>query len=88
MEHAPGPWVFREDSQAVYTERGPIADLSDSGWDLGTKFANGRLSAAAPELYDAAKIALKYLIGQNNIKTIDIERQLGSAIAKAEGRMI
>jgi hypothetical protein len=91
----PGPWVAEESEifaaagDAVQiAETVPLADDPQDILGFGrTEFANARLIAAAPELYEAVQRALRHAI---NIG-IDVEdssyvQQLRAALAKAEGR--
>ena len=60
-KHTPGPWVPQCNmlgglilNHKVYSQEGyPVAALAGLGWSEETLFANARLIAAAPELYDA-----------------------------------
>ena len=83
--HTPGPWKATSvsDGKELHYFIAPNGHASVAEAD---NMANARLIAAAPELLEATRIALKYLIAKNTIKTVDIENALGDAIKKAEGR--
>lgn len=83
MKHAPGPWQISETRKRGELEydieiKKPIT-LVATTWTE----ANACLIAAAPELLEACKAALFELSGINNGKEC---KQLGQAIAKAEGK--
>lgn len=83
-KHTPGPW--RSADFAVYADDERTSQLVcqlSSGWTLEQDQANGRLIAAAPELLDVAKRALKCLeeYQPNCIENYDLK----AAIVKAEG---
>ncbi len=88
--HTPGPWTARmlDDPQWVVASSGPLVCNTLHGNDE----ANARLIAAAPEMLDAARMAVKELewflskAGPGSYSATGTLEQLRAAIAKAEGR--
>ena len=89
--HTPGPWVFVgkeiHDQKTLFDESGVrIGNTPNSICEIhpmpsGCHAANARLIAAAPELLEQLKIAVKCLYGLNRF---DLD-PMKAAIAKAEG---
>ena len=92
--HTPGPWHVTKGPAAreIRADDGPyIASVYDIAVTYGERNANARLIAAAPELLDAARLAVD-AIGQTRDDfglKVELEKAylaLRAAIAKAEGR--
>jgi hypothetical protein len=104
-KHTPGPWRVSEgmtpDTLLVRDDEHGIAQVwaaykPDGPLEVGTKEANARLIAAAPELLEA----LRYLLNTDNVATVHAKwgegcnreevdamlKQARAAIAKAEGK--
>lgn len=89
--HTPGPWTVGPRGASVYRPNGMrIAALDAHADSLGLRAADARLMAAAPELLEACREAIKAL---NNYSTEPVplsvynrvSRLIVDAIAKAEG---
>ena len=104
--HTPGPWVVRkgdEWTRDVVTDHGEMPDGSRNYWNVASANirrdeceANARLIAAAPDLFDAAKLVLAWYEAENDFtkepdfyKRVEMcrvsEVALRAAIAKALG---
>ena len=90
MSHTPGPWTpVRQDhvkeSWAVEATDSPTGYVGHLG--VGFSFADARLIAAAPELYEALKVAEQAIHSEYcTSKCCAPCLQAAAAIAKAEGR--
>ena len=89
MKHTPGKWKLVGDQIVTDADLNyyTIAKIC-CPTDNSPFHATARLIAAAPELLEASKYALKSLQGNNyemGNKTVSIEK-LKNAIANAEGR--
>lgn len=92
MKHTPGPWVACQDPDAyssddwcIGTGKNEIDEIAVCG------AANARLIAAAPELLDVAKLALKAILDEAEARYFNppanpvLVAELEAAIAKATG---
>jgi hypothetical protein len=103
MTHTPGPWAVEQPSgnegeaEVISTPTRTVGWTAstwddDEGEDVVTAEdkANARLIAAAPELLDAARIALAMMGGDDDgpddDDMFDVWQKVRAAIAKAEGR--
>jgi hypothetical protein len=104
MAHTPGPWSVQASEKAFCWEinhvpdRGLWSAVAEVGANaLGSRKVaaqeaegNARLAAAAPELLDAARIALAMMGGDDDgpddDDMFDVWQKVRAAIAKAEGR--
>ena len=96
-QHTPGPWAANDDGLVLgnmdnYEGEAPLVCTCGSADDLNREpelhLANARLIAAAPDLLDVAKKALRELRSINPGPAGDREGNralLIAAIAKAEG---
>ena len=85
-KHTPGPW--RVVGSEVWGCRFRLADGRGTydEKDRRRRNANAQLIAAAPELLEAAKLALEVLEGMSeNADIISAKLALGPTIEKAEG---
>lgn len=86
----PGPWRIDPDAtfigdHYVGTDQADIALMADWSIDLEPEqWANARLIAAAPDLYDALRLVLD-TYGYDSSTDSSIWQTVTSAIAKAEG---
>lgn len=89
MRHTPGPWTMLHASSQ--SESADIVRADDTNDRIamtcpdsteGVEIANGRLIAAAPDLYEALKLALACEPSDWEIWHKDAQ----AAIAKAEGK--
>ena len=82
----PGPWAVNKGKQESLTIRaGQQAIAVISGYGVGRRLADAHLIAAAPELLEALKLAVR----QNShdmLMTGEELRQCEAAIAKVEGQ--
>jgi len=88
-KHTPGPWVKRwqggewlighRSRDGLVAACPPVHPVDDAE-------ANARLIAVAPELLEAAKVLMTYLLGAIEHDADNLIGQLQAAIAKAEGR--
>lgn len=102
-KHSPGPWFFYdkaenlnelEFSPNIEADGRCIAQVnSRSGLTLEKNTANGRVMAAAPELLEAANLAVLFMRGMHSTgedyadyEQIHAYKLLMAAIAKAEGK--
>ena len=70
IDHTPGPWTIakhdhgeRRDVLGVFAPNATLIVECAWGKNIAESDANTRLIAAAPDLLDAAKIALEYIEG-------------------------
>lgn len=102
-QHTPGPWAYSEDFAEVQCESGTRTlaklDATDDYSDFANEtHANGHLIAAAPDLLEAAKHALRHIEAHEQTARIlnqvpwyvastpSPQAWLREAIAKAEGK--
>lgn len=88
-KHTPGPWEHKPKSTTVYIGNKLQAIVSaevgikDIDWEEAE--ANARLIAAAPDLLNACKLALRFFSNDSG-SNIDIcKNYIEQAIQKAEG---
>lgn len=91
MNHTPGPW----EAQGYLPESYRVHPQGNPQYQTATPdefFANVRLIAAAPELLEACKVALREVESMERFTSFrvgadlyDISDMLKAAIAKAEG---
>ena len=98
MKHTPGPWMVN-DQPSIYPyvtapsrEGGPhritLANCPHpaDAFHVHERDANAHLIAAAPEMLEACKEALRLIRNQTGNWQLGTEDMLERAIAKAEGR--
>jgi len=98
-KHTPGPWYFEiPDEELVHPCNGLITDAPISKKPAGVMalvhvhkpadFANAHLIAAAPDLLEACKECLEFMICRDikNKVISGLSLQLRAAIVKAEGK--
>lgn len=91
-KHTPGPWFIGDANKpSEYThgiQAGDfiVADLCDDAHTAGTRRANARLIAAAPELLEALKGLLNVISETRGIPAHEAVQASLAAIAKAEGK--
>ena len=89
MKHTPGPWRIEDGARIMPPHNAtqlPIAKMGQLQHESQIE-ANARLIAAAPELLEAAELALKVLeqSGMITRQLLDADKELRAAIAKAKG---
>jgi hypothetical protein len=79
--HTPGPWAATERG-AIFSDAGHVGATFAKNWDRPspTEIANGRLIAAAPELYEALRAVVR--VADRATVEFDAAR---AALSKAEG---
>lgn len=89
----PGPWWVEVDENAAQVQGYPLivtdsyTVIGNEGMfgDMETDFHNAHLVSAAPDLYEALEIALKY-IDYDGMSNAD-DNLIDNALAKARGEL-
>lgn len=81
--HTPGPWLHGKTSDEIITPKGIGVAAPCDGYDEDQWAADATLIAAAPDLLDALKTALRLADLQGQPRVVGI---MQAAVAKAEGR--
>ena len=92
----PGPWYVNQltphkqikESMCIASDEGPITFMSTVSINyIDTLWANARLIAAAPELYEALSMAIEAMRDHNIDESMAGEFEiLTDALAKVEGK--